>query len=169
MSLDVLRCKTPEMVRTELWMGLLARQPRAAFAAVSRRDRGLLAATIELLRRAAILGNHLADCGHRDDRPGTPDRPAADSHGRAQSRNSSQSHRTARKRRPSSHDLLTKPRAAARAELLAVCLSQLPKPSAAVPFRSEPLESGSRFGARNALLSPVLDRELNGSASGHDA
>lgn len=44
MSLDVLRCKTPEMVRTELWMGLLA---------------------YNLVRHSLLQAAHAADCSPR--------------------------------------------------------------------------------------------------------
>ena len=122
MSLDVLRCKTPEMVRTELWMGLLAYNlvrhsllqaaataecsPRRlsfctalqflanawSLAATNSRD---LKALIEL--RLTYLASHRV--GNRPNRL----EPRAI------------------KRRPTPHDWLTKPRPAARAELLIGC------------------------------------------------
>ena len=145
MSLDVLRCKTPEMIRTELWMGLLAynlmrhsllqaafsvepkRSPTRSHSLVPRNEpsegkrsprqysfcgaqqfltetwltaathHGDLTALIEL--RLTHLTSH----------------PVGDRPNRIEPR--------AIKRRPTSHDLLTKPRAAARAELLAACSS----------------------------------------------
>ena len=140
MSLDVLRCKTPEMVRTELWMGLLAynlvrhsllqaafnvkpkRAPQRPHSLVTRNKPaeqkrsprqysfcaaqqflagtwltaathpGDLASLIKL--RLTHLTSHMV--GHRPNRI----EPRAI------------------KRRPTSHDLLTKPRSTARAELL---------------------------------------------------
>lgn len=122
MSLDVLRCKTPEMVRTELWMGLLAYNlvrhsllQAAVTAQCSPRQlsfcAGLQFLASTWLTAATISRNlaglielrltHLAShpVGHRPNRI----EPRAI------------------KRRPTSHDLLTKPRAAARAELLTGC------------------------------------------------
>ena len=122
MALDVLRCLTPEMVRTELWMGLLAYNlvrhsllQAAAAAAVSPRQlsfcAGMQFSATTWLTAATHPGTlqplidlrlkHMAShsVGHRPNRI----EPRAI------------------KRRPTSHDLLTQPRAAARAELLTGC------------------------------------------------
>ena len=122
MSLDVLRCKTPEMVRTELWMGLLAYNlvrhsllSAALAAECSPRQLSFCAAlqflattwltaathSGDLLPLIALRLTHLAShrVGHRPHRL----EPRAI------------------KRRPTPHDWLTKPRATARAELLAGC------------------------------------------------
>ena len=121
LGMDVLRCKTPQMVRKEMWTCLLAynliRQTmlqsaresgcsprRLSFAAamqsiaaswlvIALSDDSAAARLIEAA--LANLPGHLI--GHRP--------------GRVEPR--------AVKRRPKPHDLLTKPRAQARAELLA--------------------------------------------------
>lgn len=121
MGMDVLRCKTPDMVRKEMWTCLLAYNLiRRALLQSARESgpspRGLsfsaalqaIAASWQVIvvssdsvaaRRVEVELNNLAD-----DTVG--DRP-----GRVEPR--------AIKRRPKEHDLLTKPRAQARAELLA--------------------------------------------------
>ena len=122
MCLDVLRCKTPEMVRTELWMGLLAYNlvrhsllQAAAAAEVSPRQLSfcagmqflattwLTAATHSggLSPLIALRLTHMAShpVGHRPNRL----EPRAI------------------KRRSNSYDSLAKPRAVARAELLTAC------------------------------------------------
>jgi hypothetical protein len=122
MALDVLRCKTPEMVRTELWMGLLAYNlvrhsllPAAAAAECAPRQLSFCAA-LQFTANTWLLATasrgepsplielrliHLAShrVGHRPNRI----EPRAI------------------KRRPTPHDWLTKPRPTARAELLAGC------------------------------------------------
>ena len=122
MSLDVLRCKTPERVRTELWMGLLAYNlvrhsllQAASTAECSPRRLSFCAAQQFLANtwRLAVVSPH-------DLRPLIKLRL-----------NDLASHRVgnrpdrieprAIKRRPTPHDWLTKPRATARAELLAGC------------------------------------------------
>lgn len=119
MSLDVLRCKTPEMVRCELWMGLLAYNlvrhsllQAAVTAKCSPRQLSFCAGLQFLATTwltAAISSTDLTRLidlrlTHLDShRVGT--RP-----NRIEPR--------AIKRRPSTHDLLTKPRAAARLDLL---------------------------------------------------
>lgn len=121
MGLDVLRCKTPEMVRREIWTCLLsynlirqtilnsARQegfsPRqiSFTAAMQKVAAGWIAVLlIEDATLAALIAEHLQDLprhkiGHRPDRV----EPRAI------------------KRRPKSHKLLTKPRDEARGDLLA--------------------------------------------------
>jgi hypothetical protein len=101
MSLDVLRGKTPNMVRCELWMGLLALQPRATLAAASRRDRRVFAPSPELLRGIATPRDDVADCGGRFHRPDSLDRPAPEPSRFAQGWNSSEPHRTSRAQTPS--------------------------------------------------------------------
>ena len=120
LGMDVLRCKTPYMVRKEIWTCLLAynliRQSmlEAALAAkLSPRQLSFTAAmqkiaaswatlavcdAAQLAQLIAIALRHLARClvGHRPDRV----EPRAI------------------KRRPKPHKLLNKPRAEARAELL---------------------------------------------------
>ena len=122
MALDVLRCLTPEMVHTELWMGLLAYNlvrhsllQAAAAAEVSPRQLSfcagmqflattwLTAATHSggLSPLIALRLTHMAShpVGHRPNRL----EPRAI------------------KRRSNSYDSLAKPRAVARAELLTAC------------------------------------------------
>jgi hypothetical protein len=120
MGLDVLRCKSPEMVRKELWVGLLAynliRQTMAQAAlqhGVSPRQLSFTAALQKLAAAWCVLP--LADpClvealgeAHRKHMAANQvgDRP-----NRIEPR--------AVKRRPKAHDLLMKPRAEARAALL---------------------------------------------------
>jgi len=122
MCLDVLRCKTPEMVRTELWMGLLAYNlvrhsllQAAAAAEVLPRQLSFCAGMQFLATTWLTAATH----------PGTL-QPLIDlrlrhlaSHpvGRRPNRIEPR----AIKRRPASHDLLTQSRAAARAKLLTGC------------------------------------------------
>lgn len=122
MSLDVLRCKTPEMIRTELWMGLLAYNlvrhsllSAALAAECSPRQLSFCAALQFLANLWLTAATHSGDlaplielrlthlASHR-----VGDRPH-----RIEPR--------AIKRRPTPHDWLTKPRVTARNELLAGC------------------------------------------------
>ena len=121
LGLDILRCKSPEMVRKELWTGLLAynllrqviaqscaRQGvsprRVSFTAAMQKvaSSWCLLPLCDLPLAARIVAAHLQqlaahEVGHRPDRV----EPRAV------------------KRRPKPHALLTKPRGEARAELLA--------------------------------------------------
>jgi hypothetical protein len=119
MSLDVLRSKTPEMVRTELWMGLLAynlvRQSLlpAAFTTECSPRRLSFCAALQFLANTW----RLAATNHRDLRPLLPLRLTY----LASHAVGNRPHRIeprAIKRRPKPHNWLTKPRATARAELL---------------------------------------------------
>lgn len=122
MSLDVLRCKTPEMIHTELWMGLLAYNLvrhsllQAAVTAECSPRQLSFCATLQFLATTWLTAathsgdlaglielrlTHLAS--HR-----VGDRP-----NRIEPR--------ALKRRANPYDWLTKPRATAKAELLAGC------------------------------------------------
>ncbi len=120
LGLDILRCKSPEMVRKELWTGLLAYNLLRQVIAQSAAQQGVgprrvsFAATMQKVaagwcllplsdpqlttRIAAIHLQHLAahEVGHRPDRI----EPRAV------------------KRRPKPHALLMQPRAEARAALL---------------------------------------------------
>jgi hypothetical protein len=124
MQLDVLRCKTPAMVRQELWTGLLVynliRQSmlQSALEADRLPDELSFTATMQMLANtwltAAVVGDE--------------DRDAAESLVRLRVLHGG-SHRVgnrpdrveprAVKRRPKPHPLLTAPRAQARAELVA--------------------------------------------------
>ena len=131
MSLEVLRCKTPEMVRTELWMGLLAYNlvrhsllQAAAAAECSPRQMSFCAAqqflaTTWLL--AAVSSHSLrsltAAANPSDLRPLIELRLtylASQVVGHRPNRIEPR----AIKRRPKQHDLLTTPRAEARAKLV---------------------------------------------------
>jgi hypothetical protein len=124
MSLDVLRCKTPEMARTELWMGLLAYNLvrhsllQAAHAAECSPRQLSFCAALQFTANIWLLATvgrhdatalvelrliHLAShrVGHRPNRI----EPRAI------------------KRRARAYDWLTQPRAAARAQLMAGCSS----------------------------------------------
>jgi putative transposase len=121
LGLDVLRCQSPEMIRREIWTGLLAynliRQTMlesAKLAGKSPRQLSFTAAlqkiaaswvTLPLLEAstaAAVIDAHLSHLESQQ----VGDRP-----NRVEPR--------AIKRRPKPHKLLIKPRAEARAELLA--------------------------------------------------
>ena len=121
LGMDVLRCKTPEMVRREVWTCLLAYNlvrrtmlQAASESGLSPRQLSFTAAMQKIAAcwlvmfslseqvAAALIETHLAGLlthrvGHRPDRV----EPRAV------------------KRRPKPHKLLTQPRAQARAELLA--------------------------------------------------
>jgi putative transposase len=123
LDMDVLRCKTPEMIRREMWMHLLAynlirrtilqsakasgQSPRElSFTATmqSLAASWAVAPLVDASTFARLVETHLINLsghrvGHRPDRV----EPRAV------------------KRRPKSHRLLTKPRAEARAALLAGC------------------------------------------------
>jgi hypothetical protein len=127
MALDVLRCQTPEMVRTELWMGLLAYNlvrhsllqaaatATSATAAVSPRQLSFCAGMQFLATTWLTAATHhgtlqpLIDLRLRH----LASHPVGHRPNRIEPR--------AIKRRPTSHDLLTQPRAAARAKLLTDC------------------------------------------------
>jgi len=121
LDMDVLRCKTPEMVRRELWTHLLAYNLIRRTILQSAQASGLspreLSFTVAMQAVAAswaiaalddsrtltlLVDAHLANlAGHRvGHRPNRVEPRAV-------------------KRRPKPHRLLTKPRAEARAELLA--------------------------------------------------
>lgn len=121
LGMDVLRCKTPEMVRKEIWTCLLAYNlirktmieaawrsglsPRQlSFAAAMQKTAASWGAVPHFNQELAdaLIDIHLADLAGNQ----VGDRP-----NRVEPR--------AIKRRPKPHDLLTKPRAEARAELLA--------------------------------------------------
>ena len=122
MSLDVLRCKTPEMVRTELWMGLLAYNvvrhsllQAAAAAEVLPRQLSFCAGMQFLATTWLIAATHSGDLhpliGLRLTHMAS--HPVGYRPNRLEPR--------AIKRRPNSYDSLAKPRAVARAELLTAC------------------------------------------------
>jgi putative transposase len=120
LDMDVLRCKTPEMVRREVWTHLLAYNlirrsilQSAQASGLSPRELSFtaamqaiaaswaIAALVDLRTLALLVHTHLANlAGHRVGH--RPDRVEP----------------RAVKRRPKPHRLLTKPRAEARAELL---------------------------------------------------
>jgi putative transposase len=123
LDMDVLRCKTPEMVRREIWTHLLAYNSirrtilqSAQASGHSPRDLSFTAAMQSLAASwavapladastfALLVETHLINlCGHRiGHRPNRVEPRAV-------------------KRRPKPHRLLTKPRVEARAELLAGC------------------------------------------------
>ncbi len=121
MSLGVLRCKTPEMVRTELWMGLLAYNLvrhsllQAAHAAECSPRQLSFCAALQFLANTWLLAAVSCD----DARPLIKLRMTHLTSHRVGHR-PNRIEPLAIKRRPTPHDWLTKPRATARAELLAV-------------------------------------------------
>jgi len=121
LGMDVLRCRTPEMVRKEIWTCLLAYNLIRQTMLASARQSGLsprqlsFAAALQKIAASwgalphfspdlvgSLIDIHLADLAEHE----VGNRP-----NRVEPR--------AIKRRPKPHDLLKKPRAAARAELLA--------------------------------------------------
>ena len=124
MSLDVLRCKTPAMVRQELWTGLLAynliRQSmlQSARTAKRRPDELSFTATMQMLANtwltAAVVVGTDSDATH----PLIALRLAHGGLHRVGNRPDRVEPRAV-KRRPKPHDLLNKPRAQARANLIA--------------------------------------------------
>jgi len=120
MGMDILRCKTPEMVRKEMWTCLLAynliRQTLLQSAQASGHPPRRLSFTAALQAIAAswlvvVLSDDLVAAGLVKVALGNlPGHLIGDRPGRVEPR--------AVKRRPKPHDLLNKPRAQARAELL---------------------------------------------------
>ena len=120
LGMDILRCKTPEMVRKEMWTCLLAynliRQTMlqsAQAAGVSPRQMSFTAALQSIAAGwllVAVSNDALAALLIHAATAGLPSHVIGNRPGRIEPR--------AIKRRPKPHDLLTKPRAEARAELL---------------------------------------------------
>jgi len=138
MGLDVLRCQTPVMVRREIGTGLLAynviRRPMLQSAQKSGRTPRQLSFSAAMQAIAPtwqviVLSNdaiaaRLVEIELKNlAAHGVADRP-----GRVEPR--------AVKRRPKPHDLVTKPRSQARAELLWAAQSYAPIKQAALPFQS---------------------------------
>ena len=121
MGMDVLRCKTPEMVRKEMWMCLLAynliRQTMLQSAQASGHAPRQLSFTAAMQSIAAswlvivLSEDRVAESLTEALLAGLSDHLVGHRPGRMEPR--------AVKRRPKPHALLTKPRAQARAELLA--------------------------------------------------
>jgi len=120
LGMDILRCKTPEMVRREMWTCLLAynliRQTilqSAQVAGVSPRQLSFTAAVQSIAASwllVALSGDALATLLIDAALAGMSSHVIGNRPGRIEPR--------AIKRRPKPHDLLTKPRDQARAELL---------------------------------------------------
>jgi hypothetical protein len=122
MSLDVLRCKTPAMVRTELWMGLLAYNlvrhsllPAALATNCSPRQLSFCAA-LQFLANTWLLA-----AVNRDEASRLIELRLIHLASHRVGNRLNRIEPRAIKRRPTPHDWLTKPRATARAELLAGC------------------------------------------------
>lgn len=122
LKLDILRCKTPDRVRQELWTGLLAynlvRQSilQSAVRVGCRPDTVSFTASLQLMATTWLLAATL----HRTSQIIDLLMSLRTTHGAAH-RVGNRPHRVeprAIRRRPKSHDLLTKPRNVARAELL---------------------------------------------------
>lgn len=123
MHLDVLRCKTPEMVHQELWAGLLAynlvRQSilQSALASEARPEQLSFTATMQLLANTWLVAAVIPPSTAAEDPlialrlTHGPCHPVGKRPNRIEPR--------AIKRRPKPHDLLNLPRAQARAKLLA--------------------------------------------------
>jgi putative transposase len=126
MSLDVLRCKSPAMVRQELWTGLLAynliRQSilQSAASAERRPDELSFTATMQMLANTWLAATVVVEANSDATHPLVALRVAHGGSHRVGNRPDRVEPRAV-KRRPKQHDLLTKPRAQARAELVARC------------------------------------------------
>lgn len=122
MSLDVLRCKTPEMVRTELWMGLLAYNLvrhsllQAADAAECLPRQLSFCAALQFL-----ASTWLTTATHSGDLTGLIALRLTHIASHRIGQRPNRIEPRAIKRRPTPHDWLTKPRATARTQLLAGC------------------------------------------------
>ena len=120
MGMDILRCKTPEMVRKEMWACLLAYNlirrtmlQSAQEADVSPRSLSFTAALQSIAANwllAALSDDALAERLIDAALAGVAEHVVGNRPGRVEPR--------AIKRRPKEHALLTKPRNQARAELL---------------------------------------------------
>ena len=124
MSLDVLRCKTPDMIRTELWMGLLAYNlvRHSLLQAASHSDQSLAPRQLSICAALQFLATTwLTAATHRGDLSNLIELRLIHLAAHRVGQRPNRIEPRAIKRRPTSHDLLTKPRAAARAELLAGC------------------------------------------------
>jgi hypothetical protein len=126
MSLDVLRCKSPAMVRQELWTGLLAynliRQSilQSAASAERRPDELSFTATMQMLANTWLAATVVVEANSDATHPLVALRVAHGGSHRVGNRPDRVEPRAV-KRRPKQHDLLTKPRAQASAELVARC------------------------------------------------
>lgn len=128
LGMDILRCKTPEMVRKEMWTCLLAynliRQTMLQSARESEHSPRQLSFTAAMQSIAAswlviVLSNDSAAARLIEAaRANLTGHIVGNRPGRVEPR--------AVKRRPKPHDLLTKPRAEARAELLAKSREESP-------------------------------------------
>ena len=124
MQLDVLRCKTPAMVRQELWAGLLVynliRQSmlQSAHEAERQPDELSFMATMQMLANTWLLATVVVDGTCDAAEPLVTLRVVHGGSHRVGNRPDRVEPRAV-KRRPKPHALLTKPRAQARAELVA--------------------------------------------------
>ena len=120
LDLDVLRCKTPEMVRKEMWTGLLAYNLIRRVMCQSAQAAGVSPRTLSFAAAVQTIGASWLLMALRDDAftarlvkvalTNMALHIVGNRPGRVEPR--------AIKRRPKEHALLTKPRAEARAELL---------------------------------------------------
>lgn len=124
MQLDVLRCKTPAMVRQELWTGLLVynliRQSmlQSGHEAERQVDELSFTATMQMLANSWLVAAVVVDGTCDAAEPLVRLRVIHGGSHRVGNRPDRVEPRAA-KRRPKPHDLLTKPRAQARAGLVA--------------------------------------------------
>jgi hypothetical protein len=124
MNLDVLRCKSPAMVRQELWTGLLAynliRQSMLQSAESAERlpDELSFTATMQMLASTWLTAAVVVEANSDATHPLVALRVAHGGSHRVGNRPDRVEPRAV-KRRPKPHDLLTTPRAQARADLVA--------------------------------------------------
>jgi hypothetical protein len=130
MNLDVLRCKSPAMVRQELWMGLLAynliRQSilQSALTAKCRPRQLSFTATMQFLANTYLTAAVTVDANSDATQPLVVLRLTHGGSHRVGNRPDRVEPRAV-KRRPKSHALLTTPRPQARADLIAGQQAQL--------------------------------------------
>jgi hypothetical protein len=123
MKLDVLRCKTPAMVRQELWTGLLAynliRQSMLQSARVAkyRPDQLSFTATMQMLANTYVVAA-VVDDENSEPRQRLISLRLFHGHSHRVGNRPDRVEPRAAKRRPKPHDLLTVPRAEARAKLM---------------------------------------------------
>jgi len=120
LGMDILRCKTPEMVRKEMWTCLLAYNLIRQTMLQSAQGAGVSPRTLSFTAAMQSIAASWAVIALANDALGTLliDAASASLAGHVIGNRPGRMEPRAVKRRPKPHDLLTKPRALARAELL---------------------------------------------------
>ncbi len=120
MGMDVLRCKTPEMVRREMWTCLLAYNLIRQTMLQSAQEAGMLPRTLSFTAAMQSIAASWLVIALSDDALATLliDAAAVNLATHIVGNRPGRTEPRAIKRRPKPHDLLTKPRHEARAELI---------------------------------------------------